>query len=114
MQLLFDFGFHMIGDDHHFADELLEIFYLDSQIILLAEIADLVVAVMAGSDDDLCPRRLDLIGLDPARSHPSFFERRPHGNIAAAPPATVVVFSAGGHVPEVIRQLPGNIPCCFR
>ena len=114
MELLFDFGFHLVGDDHHFTDEFLEVFDLETQIIIFTEISDLVVAVMAGSYDDLRPRRLNLLGLNFTRSHPSLFERRSHGNIAAAPPATVVMLPVGCHVPEVIRQLPNNIPRFFR
>lgn len=114
MGLPFGFGFHLVGDDHHFTDQFLKEFDLDTQIILFADISDLVVTVMAGNYDDLRPRRLNLIGLDFTRSHPSLFERRSHGNIATPPPATVVIIPVGCHVPEVIRQLPNNIPRFFR
>src|SRR3989339_606346 len=114
MKLSFDFRFHIVGDDHHSTDEFLKRFYLDTQIILFTKIRELVVTVMAGGYDDLRPRRLNLIGLDFTRSHPSCFKRWTHRNIAPSPPATVVMIPVGCHVPEVIRQLLNNIPRFFR
>jgi len=49
MELLFDFWFHLVGDDHHFTDEFLKRFDLNTQIILFTEIVNLVVTVMAGN-----------------------------------------------------------------
>ena len=96
------------------ADDLFEMDRLDTQIIFLRKVPNLVNTIMAGNKDDLGARFTDLLSLDFSTLETIFFHLAAHGHGTAPTSAAIVVISLMFHGSEVFRKILRQAPIFFR
>lgn len=103
----------MLREIHHVRHNCLEVHDFYAQIVFLVEIFQLVKTIVTWDNDHLRPGLSDLLGLDPARLHPSPLERWAHRDIATTAATAMIVRAVVCHIAEICTQLIHQIPCWF-
>lgn len=109
MLFLFLLGLQFLRDKHDLFKDLLKGHDLNPQVIFLSQVPNLIITVVAGTNDDLGPGGLDLIGLYLSGLHAAPLKGRPHGNGPAAAGTAVIVVSMRFHFPEIFGNVTDDI-----
>ena len=106
-------GFQFFRDYQSLFEHLLERKHLDSQLILFAQISDLIVTVVTRGNADARSGGPDLVCFHLAGSYSPFPESSGHGDGTSTATTTKIIVAVRFHLDKIFTEILNDFPGIF-